>query len=149
MKLQNNLYSAMGQLKSLERRLQKDDMLQKRYQETIDIDVKAGYFRKVEQVEQNETRDKLQGHLPHHLVINPHKPEKVIRVCNAAAKYQDVALKDKLLSEPDLLQSLIGFIFRFRKHQVPLSARCFFKLLSQATTVDAFNFSGEKIQSRE
>ena len=121
-KLQSNFYSAMGQLKSLERRLQKDDMLQKRYQETIDIDVKAGYVRKVEQVEQNETRDKLQGHLPHHPVINPHKPEKVRRVCNAAAKYQDVALRDKLLSEPDLLQSLIGIIFCFRKHQVPLSA---------------------------
>ena len=39
----------MGQLKSLEQRLQKDDMLQKRYQETIDTDVKAGHARKVQQ----------------------------------------------------------------------------------------------------
>ena len=52
-KLTNNFYSAMGQLKSLERRLQKDDMLQKRYQETIDTDVKAGYVHKVQQVELN------------------------------------------------------------------------------------------------
>ena len=38
-KLPNNFYCAMGQLKSLKRRLQKDDMLRKRYQETIGTDV--------------------------------------------------------------------------------------------------------------
>ena len=89
-KLPNNFYSAMGQLKSLERRLQKDEALKKRYQETIDTDVNAGYVRKVDQAELNETKDKLQWYLPHHPVINPHKPEKVRRVCNAAAKYQGV-----------------------------------------------------------
>ena len=51
----------MGQLKSLERRLQKDETLKKRYQETIDTDVNA---------------DKLQWCLQHHPVINPHKPKK-------------------------------------------------------------------------
>ena len=121
-KLPNNFYSAMGQLKSLERRLQKEETLRKRYQETIDTDVNAGYVRKVDQAELNETKDKLQWYLPHHHVINPHKPEKVRRVCKAAAKYQGVALSDKLLPGPDLLQSLIGIIFRFREHQIALSA---------------------------
>ena len=112
----------MGQLKSLERRLQKDETLRKRYQETIETNVNAGYVRKVDQAELNETKDKLQWYLPHHPVINPHKPEKVRRVCNAAAEYQGLALNDKLLSGPDLLQSLIGIIFRFRKHPIALSA---------------------------
>ena len=116
-KLPNN-YSAMGQLKSLERRLQKDETLRKRYQETIDTDVNAGYVRKVDQTELNETRNRLQRYLPHHPVINPHKPEKIRRVCNAAAKYKGVALNDKLLSGADLLQSLIGIIFRFREHHI-------------------------------
>ena len=52
----------------------------------------------------------------------PHKPKKVGRVCNAAAKYQGVDLNDKLLPGPDLLHSLIGVIFRFREHQIALSA---------------------------
>ena len=73
----------MRQLKSLERRLQKDDILRKRYQETIDTDVKAGYVRKVQQVELNETSDTLQWYLPHHPVIKPHKSKKFRRVCNA------------------------------------------------------------------
>ena len=121
-KLPNNFYSAMGQLKSQERRLQKDETLRKHYQETIETDVNAGYVRKVDQAELNETRDKMQWYLPHHPVINSHKPEKVRRVCNAAAKYQDVALNDKRLPGPDLLQNLIGIIFRFREHQIALSA---------------------------
>ena len=124
-KLPNNFYSAIGKLKSLERRLQKDDIddiLRKCYQETIDTDVKAGYVRKVQQVELNENRDKLQWYLPHHPVINPHKPEKVRRKCNAVGKNHGVALNDKPLSGPDLLQSLIGIIFRFREHQIALSA---------------------------
>ena len=62
-KLPNNFYSAMGQLKSLERRLQKDEALKKRYKETIDTDVNAGYVRKVDQAELNETKDKLQWYL--------------------------------------------------------------------------------------
>ena len=64
MKLPNNFYSAMGQLKSLERRLQKDETQRNRYQETIDTDVNAGYVRKVDQTELNETRNRLQWYLP-------------------------------------------------------------------------------------
>ena len=136
MKLPNNFYSAMGQLKSLERRLQKDETLLKRYQETIDADVNAGYVRKVGQTELNETRNRLQWYLPHHHVITPHKPEKVRRVCNAAAKYQGVALNDKLLSGPDLLQSLIGIIFCFQEHQIALSADMEAMFLPVAVQID-------------
>ena len=48
-KLPNNFYYAMGQLKSLERCLQKDKTLMKRYQETIDTDVNAGCIWKADQ----------------------------------------------------------------------------------------------------
>ena len=62
----------MVQLKSQERRLQKDDTLRKRYLETIDTVVKAGYIRRVENVELNETKDKLQWFLPHTPVSTTH-----------------------------------------------------------------------------
>ena len=122
LKMANKFYSPMGQLKSLEQRLQKDETLRKRYQETIDTDVNNGYVRKVDQTEFYETRNRLQWYSPHHPVINLYKPEKVRKVCNAAAKYQGVALNDKLLSGPDRLTSLIGIIFCFREHQIALSA---------------------------
>ena len=49
-------------------------------------------------------------------------PKEVRRVYKAAAKYQSVAIDDKFLSEPDLLQSLITIMFRFREQQIALSA---------------------------
>ena len=138
-KLPNNFYSAMGQLNSVERRLQKDETIKKRYQETIDTDNNAGYVRKVDQTELNETKDKLQWYLSHLPVINPHRPVKVRRVRNAAAKYQGLALNDKLLSGPDLLQSLIGTIYRFREHPIALSADI------EALRVHTTSFWGEKL----
>ena len=50
-KLPNNFYSAMVQLKSLEQRLQKNKTLKRRHQENVDADVKAGDLRKVEQTD--------------------------------------------------------------------------------------------------
>ena len=112
----------MGQLMALERRLQNVETIKKRYQETTDTDISAGYVLKLDQTDLNGNRYKLQWFLPHHYVINPHKPENVRRVCNAAAKYQSVSLNNKLLSGPDMLQCLIGINFRSREHQIALSA---------------------------
>ena len=61
-------------------------------------------------------------YLPHHPVLNPNKPGKVRRDCNAAAKYKDICLNDKLLAGPDLLHGLIGTIFRFREEPIALIA---------------------------
>ena len=69
MKITNNFYSAMGQLKSLERRVQKIEMLEKRYQESIDTDVNAGCVGKVDITELIENKEKLQWCLPHHHVL--------------------------------------------------------------------------------
>ena len=60
-------------------------------------------------------------YLPHHPVINPNKPGKVRRVCNAASKYKEVCLNDKLLAGPDLLHGLIGTIFRFQEGPIALT----------------------------
>ena len=60
--------------------------------------------------------------MPHHPVLNPNKPGKVRRVCNAASKYKEVCLNDKLLAGPDPLHELIGTIFRFREGPIALTA---------------------------
>ena len=53
---------------------------------------------------------------------NPNKLGKVRQVCNAASKYKEVCLNDKLLAGPDLLHGLIGTIFRFREGPIALTA---------------------------
>ena len=55
-------------------------------------------------------------------MLNPNKPGKVRRVCNAASKYKEVCLNDKLLAGLDLLHGLIGIIFRLREGPIALRA---------------------------
>ena len=59
---------------------------------------------------------------PHHTVINPQKPGNGRGVFNAASKYKEVCLHDKLLAGPDLLNGLIGTIARFSEKLMALTA---------------------------
>ena len=120
--LPNNYSSAVSQLKSLVRRLEKDANLKQRYKETIDVDVQKGFVRILEEEELENTKTDLQWYVPHLPVLNPNKPDKVRRVCNAASKFGGVSLNDNLMAGPDLLQSLIGIIFRFREKEIALTA---------------------------
>ena len=117
-----NYSSAVSQLKSLERRLEKDENLKQRYKETIDVDVQKGFVRILNEAEIENTKSDLQWYVPHLPVLNPNKPDKVRRVCNAASKFEGVSFNDNLMAGPDILQSLIGIIFRFREKQIALPA---------------------------
>ena len=119
--LPNNYGSALGQLYSLERRFQRDPKLKELYQQSIDTDVEKGFVKVLGKSEVKGTLGK-EWYLPHHPVLKPNKPGKVRRVCNAAAKYKNICLHDKLLAGPDLLQGLIGTIFRFREGPIALTA---------------------------
>ena len=67
-------------------------------------------------------KSERQWYVPHHPVENPNKPGKVRRVCNAASKFRGISLNDNLLTGPDLLQNLIGIIFRFREQKIAITA---------------------------
>ena len=92
--------------KSLERQLEKNENLKKRYKETIDADVQKGFVRILDEAEIENTKTDLQWYVPHLPVLNPNKPNEVKRVCNAASKFGGVSLNDSLMAGPDLLQSL-------------------------------------------
>ena len=119
--LPNNYSSALGQLYSLERRFQRDPNLKSLYHQSIDTDVEKGFVKILDGSEVKGTFGR-EWYLPHHPVPNPNKPGKVRRVCNAASKYKEVCLNDKLLAGPDLLHGLIGTIFRFREGPIALTA---------------------------
>ena len=67
-------------------------------------------------------RTDREWYLPHQAVVNPHKPGKVRRVLNGASKFQGHSLNNSLLTGPDLLQSLLHVLFRFREHSYAVSA---------------------------
>ena len=54
--------------------------------------------------------------------MNPNKPSKIRRVCNAAARFAGNSLNEVLVPGPDLLSDLIGILVRFRLFKIGLSA---------------------------
>ena len=61
-------------------------------------------------------------YLPHHSDENPNKPGKVRRVANAASKFRGQSLNTNLLTGPDLLNSLLGVLMRFRENPIAVLA---------------------------
>ena len=109
-------------MKSLERRLGNDPQLKKSYSKTIQEDFGNGYIVKVDKSECFRTDNCREWYLPHHPVIHPHKPGKVRRVLNGAAKFHGFSLNKVLLTGPDMLQNLIHILFRFRQYPNAVSA---------------------------
>lgn len=54
-------------------------------------------------------------YIPYHGVYNPKKPGKLRAVFDCSAKFSGISLNDTLLTGPDLINSLVGVLCRFRK----------------------------------
>ena len=119
--LPNNYLSSLAQLRSLEKRLDKNPWLREKYAETIREDIQKGYVITVK-AHGPKSRADREWYLPHHPVLNPNKTGKVRRVLNGASKYHGASLNKSLLVGPDLLQNLIFVLLRFRQHKYAVSA---------------------------
>ena len=74
--LPNNYFSALVQLKSLERRLERTPDLKASYAQTIKDDFDKGYIVKVDKYDCLKVDNTREWYLPHHPVLHPHKPGK-------------------------------------------------------------------------
>ena len=98
-----------------------DQNLKNLYQQSIDTDVEKEFVKILNESEVKGTFGK-EWYLSHHPVLNPNKSGKARRVCNAASKYKEVCLNDKLVAGSDLLQGLIGTFFRLCEGPIALRA---------------------------
>ena len=114
--LPNNRSLALRRLSCLKRRFQKDQELFEKYKTSIHEYIEKGYAARVPQ----EESDDIISYLPHHPVFHPYKPGKVRVVFDCMAKFQGTSLNDQLLSGPDLTNSLVGVLTRFREEPVAL-----------------------------
>ena len=117
--LPDNFVSAARQLEFFEKRLSRDPELAANYKKTIDMDMEKGYIQRLTK-EEAAAPVMRKWYLPYQPVINPKKPGKVQRVCEAAAKFQGASLNNHLLSGPDLLNNLVGIFMRFREEKIAL-----------------------------
>nr|CAB3263159.1 uncharacterized protein LOC104265735 [Phallusia mammillata] len=138
--LRCNRDMALNRLGSLERRMRRDAVLRDAYTKTVQGYIAKGY---AEEVPNEEQSAEVVWYLPHHPVTNPHKPGKVRVVFDCAAKYRDQSLNDALLQGPDLTNSLVGVLSRFRMERVALVAdveAMFHQIRVKLTDCDALRF---------
>lgn len=114
--LPNSKGMAYQRLKSFERRLNHDQSLKNEVSRQMSDYVNKGYLVQLNDTEANETHERT-WYLPIFAVTNINKPGKVRLVWDAAAVVDGQSLNSNLLTGPDLLESLIGVMFRFRERQ--------------------------------
>lgn len=117
--LPNNMSSAMQRLNSLERRLKKDQKYYEHYVSFMNDMIARG---NAEKVPKEEIDNKPAWYIPHHGVYHPQKPNKIRVVFDCSAQYKYTSLNDHLLTGPDLTNTLVGVLCRFRKG--PVAVMC-------------------------
>lgn len=118
-KLNNNLPQAMKRLHHLKRKFDADPEYAEMYTTAMQGLIDKDYMRRVSRSEETETSPNT-WYLPHHGVTNPNKPGKVRPVKDAAATYLGTSLNKALLHGPDLTNSIVGVLTRFRTGAIAL-----------------------------
>ena len=104
--------------------------------------IDKGHAEKVPKEELEKNSGKV-WHLPHQPVTYRLKPGKVRVVFDCAARYEGESLNMKLLQNPDLTNSLVGVLIRFREEPDVLLAdieSMFYQVLVEPEDCDAFCF---------
>ena len=114
--LQNNRAVAKHRLGLLKKQLKREPMVHEKYKEFMGDLLKKDYARKVTCLELGPLG--THWYLPHHPVFNPQKPGKIRVVFDCSAKYRGTSLNDQLLQGPDLTNSLVGVLSRFRQELI-------------------------------
>ncbi|XP_053381690.1 uncharacterized protein LOC123559085 [Mercenaria mercenaria] len=115
--LPNNQYMALRRLEGLKRRLQRDSDYRRLYEQFMNSLIKMGHA----EVVSDSDLQVVNGHewyIPHHGVFHPKKPGKLRVVFDCSAVFNGQSLNNHLLQGPDLTNTLIGVLCRFRMEKV-------------------------------
>ena len=118
--LPNNLALTKKRFQFLRRRLRNNPEMYSLYNDQILDYIAKGYARRLSDEEAAVVSDKTWT-IPHHPVVNPNKPGQIRVVKDAAAIFEGTSLNESLKTGPDLLNSLIGIILRFRTGRVAIT----------------------------
>lgn len=112
----NNRAVAVQRMKSLKRKLSRNQEFHQDYTKLMRETFEKGYTEEVPMGEIWKDGNRI-WYIPHHGVYHPTK-RKLRVVFDCAAVYQGTFLNSQLLQGPDLTSSLIGVLTRFRKEPV-------------------------------
>lgn len=110
----------LKRVEGLKRKFKANEKLHSDYKKFMEDMINKNYVEEV----MNNTGCKVQGvwFIPHHGVYHPQKPEKVRVVFDCSCQYSGTSLNKTLLQGPDLTNSLVGVLCRFRQQPVAITA---------------------------
>lgn len=117
-KFPNNRMMAVQRAEHLRRKLKRNEQFCQDYVKFMSDMLEKGYAEKIPEDEVHKKEDAARTwYIPHHGVYHPTK-HKIRVVFDCAAKFQGISLNSQLLQGPDLTNSLIGVLMRFRQEPV-------------------------------
>lgn len=119
--LPNNKQIAITRAKWQKRKMLQDEKYHADYRAFMDTILSKGYAVKAEEDSEDLKAGKY-WFLPHHGVYRSKKPDKIRVVFDCSSKYCGTSLNSNLLQGPDLTNSLIGVLTRFREGQIAFMA---------------------------
>lgn len=117
-RLSNNREQVFTRFAALEKTLGRKPEMKEQFLELMEKMLERKHAEVAPPLEHNEEC----WYLPTFGVYHPQKPGNIRVVFDSSAKYSGTSLNDVLLTGPDLNNSLIGVLIRFRKEQVAVIA---------------------------
>ncbi|XP_026003932.1 uncharacterized protein LOC113009687 [Astatotilapia calliptera] len=116
--LPNNRNQALSRLESLRRTLNKRPEMERHFMDFMQGLFDRDHAEPAPALEEGEEC----WYLPFFGVYHPQKPGNIRVVFDSSAKFQGVSLNDVLLKGPNMNNSLIGVLIRFREETVAVTA---------------------------
>ena len=116
----NNRSVAEHRIASLKRKFRKSPEFFEDYKNFMEAIITKGYAVRVP-TQQLTREDNRVFYIPHHGVYHP-KKKKLRVVFDCTSSYQDRCLNSELLQGPDLTNTLVGVLLRFREEPVAVMA---------------------------
>ena len=116
--LPDNRRAAFGMLISTEKRLSKNEKHAETYQQQIQDMIDRDVARKLTQEELQKYKGPVH-YISHHEVLKPDSKSTPVRIVfNSSANYMGHVLNEYWSKGPDLLNSLLGILIRFRENAI-------------------------------
>ncbi|XP_067945018.1 uncharacterized protein [Watersipora subatra] len=112
----NNLCMAKKRFELLRKKLANNPQYQNDYISFMNSIIESGDAELV--LTDSKAKPGRVWYIPHFGVYHPKKPDKIRVVFDCSAKFHNECLNDHLLQGPDVLNSLIGVLHRFRKGRI-------------------------------
>ena len=116
--LPDNRFTALTRLDHLKRRFLKDVKYKEDYIKFVNDILGRGDAEEAPAVDQDKD---VKWYIPHHDGVCHLTKNKIRVVFDSSAKCKGTSLNDHLLSGPDLTNSLIGVLCRFRRYPYPIT----------------------------